>query len=103
MRDAYLAGVLCLSSAIACADPIDDFFQGEGNDFYRMAKMFAWCSAQYEASAVMFTDKDSPAMTQQLKDTARGARMAGAYGLYINRAQKVVDGTAKEDGVKRDL
>jgi hypothetical protein len=106
-RLAVFVLLMFLLSVTVSADPIDEYIGAGGKDAYKGAKMFAWCSAHYQLAAMIAStdggiDKN-PAVIAEYKGTALGATMSGAFLLWLERAEKVFNGTARMDGVNRDL
>ena len=99
---AVIVGTIILTSTAAFAGtPHMDSWLEDREDAYKTARMFAECSARYEAAAA-FLDMTTPegedisATLMQISGTARGARFAGYIALYMEAINNILK--AEEEG-----
>ena len=74
MGNLLLVGLLCLWGTFALADPVDDYLKGDPTDAYETAKMFAWCSAQFDISAALIEGKDTPGVPTEINTLLKNGR-----------------------------
>ncbi len=95
------------ATSARAADPIDNFIRSPGpmGEPVMAARMFAWCSARYDYAVVIHSDtlSISPKGLRMNQERALGARAAGAYRMYMARAEKFETDTPVQEAIGRDF